>query len=167
MNITKNGDVTRVALLKVEINGHKKTLEAVVTDLNGMDIFLGHDWLVKHNLEVNWRDSKIWFTRCPGSCKMKYQNIKFKTRRTQIIETQDKDKLDIEKEPDPTNPEDLPDYIQPFMHLFNKKKFEKLSKRREWDHKINLIEEALRELNTKTYAMTIKEEETLNQWLDK
>ena len=28
------------------------------------------------------------------------------------------------------------------------------------------MEEAPRELNTKTYAMTIKEEEVLNQWLD-
>ena len=49
------------------------------------------------------------------------------------------------------------------MHLFNKKKFEKLSERREWDHEINLTEEASKELNTKAYAMIIKEEETLNQ----
>ena len=64
------------------------------------------------------------------------------------------------------NPEDLPDYIQPFTHLFNKKKFEKLPERHEWDHKINLIEEVPKELNAKAYAMTLKEEEALNQWLD-
>ena len=52
------------------------------------------------------------------------------------------------------------------MHLFNKKKFKKLPERREWDYKINLIEEAPRELNAKAYAMTLKKEETLNQWLD-
>ena len=28
------------------------------------------------------------------------------------------------------------------------------------------MEEALKELNTKAYAMTLKEENTLNQWLD-
>jgi len=50
---TKNGEVTKVAPLEIEINGHKKTLEAAVTDLDGMDMFLEHDWLVKHNLEVN------------------------------------------------------------------------------------------------------------------
>ena len=50
---TKNGEVTRVAPLEVEINRHKETLEAEVTDLDGTDIFLGHDWLVKHNPEVN------------------------------------------------------------------------------------------------------------------
>jgi len=38
--------------------------------------------------------------------------------------------------------------------------------RREWDHEINLMDEAPKELNTKAYAMTLKEEEALNQWLD-
>jgi len=36
-----------------------------------------------------------------------------------------------DKKPDPTNPEDLPKYVQLFMYLFNKKKFEKLPDRQE------------------------------------
>ena len=72
---TKNGEVTRVAPIEIEINGHKETLEAAVTDLDGMDMFLGHDWLVKHNLEVNWRNGTIKFTRCPGNCTMTYKDI--------------------------------------------------------------------------------------------
>ena len=87
-------------------------------------------------------------------------------QRTQAEDKKDNEHQEIGKELDPTNPEDLPNYIQLFMHLFNKKKFEKLPERREWDYEINLMEEASRELNTKTYAMTIKEEEALNQWLD-
>ena len=51
--------------------------------------------------------------------------------------------------------------------MFNKKKFEKLLEWEEWDHEINLIEDALKELNIKTYVMTIKGDEALNQWLDK
>ena len=50
---TKNGEVTRVVPLEIEINGHKEQLEAAITDLNEMDMFLGYDWLVKHNPEVN------------------------------------------------------------------------------------------------------------------
>ena len=50
---TKNGEITKVVPLEVEINRHKKTLEAAVTDLDRTDMFLGHDWLVKHNPEVN------------------------------------------------------------------------------------------------------------------
>ena len=71
----KNREITKVAPLEIKINGHKETLEAVVTDLDGMDIFLGHDWLVKHNPEVNWKNRVIKFTRCPGNCIMKYQDI--------------------------------------------------------------------------------------------
>ena len=78
----------------------------------------------------------------------------------------EQDNGEIRKELDKTNPEDLLDYIQPFTHLFNKKKFEKLPEHREWDHEINLTEEAPRELNAKAYAITIKEEKALNQWLN-
>ncbi len=35
---TKNREVTKVALLEIEINGHKEILEAVVTDLDGINI---------------------------------------------------------------------------------------------------------------------------------
>jgi len=131
---TKNGEVTKVAPLEVEINRHKETLEAAVTDLDGMDMFLGHDWLVKHNPEVNWKNGTIKFTRCPGNCTMTHKDIRFNSRRTKDMETEDEqeqDNSEIGKEPDKTNPEDLPKYIQPFTHLFNKNKFEKLPERRE------------------------------------
>jgi len=51
------------------------------------------------------------------------------------------DNREIGKELDKTNPEDLLNYIWPFIHLFNKKKFKKLSERCKWDHKINLMDE--------------------------
>jgi len=50
---TKNREITKVASLEVKTNGHKKQLEAVVMGLNSTDMFLEHDWLVKHNPEVN------------------------------------------------------------------------------------------------------------------
>ena len=83
------------------------------------------------------------------------------------METTAQDNGKIGKEPDKMNLEDLLEYIWPFTRLFNKRKFEKLPKQCKWDHKINLIEEAPRKLNAKAYAMTFKEEEALNQWLDK
>jgi len=107
----KNGEVTRVAPLEIKINSHKEQLEAVITDLDETDMFLGHDWLVKHNPEVNWKNGTIRLTRCPGQCTMKYKNIRFKTRRTKAMDTTEQDNGEIGKEPDKTNPEDLPEYI--------------------------------------------------------
>ena len=40
---TKNGEVTKVSPLEIEINRHKETLEAAVMDLDGTDMFLGHN----------------------------------------------------------------------------------------------------------------------------
>jgi len=98
---------------------------------------------------------------------MKHEDIQFNTRRQMATDKMEQDNSEIGKEPDKTNPEDLPDYIRPFTHLFNKKKFKKLPERGEWDYEIILTDEAPKELNTKVYTMTFKEEEALNQWLDK
>ena len=96
-----------------------------------MDMFLRYDWLVKHNPEIDWNKGVMKFTRCPRLCKINHQDISFTSNwRTQAMEN-DKEQQEIGKKPDPTNPEDLSDYICPFTHLFNKKKFEKLPDRRE------------------------------------
>ena len=77
---TKNGEVTKMVPLEVEINGHKETLEAAVMDLDGTDIFLGHDWLVEHNPEVNWKNGTMKFMRCPGNYIMTHKDIWFNSR---------------------------------------------------------------------------------------
>jgi len=88
---TKNGEVIWYTPLKVKINKHKENINVAVMDLNGTDMFLGYNWLVKHNLEVNWNMEKIWFTRCPRICRTQYQDILFKTRRIQPIDNQNKE----------------------------------------------------------------------------
>jgi len=113
-NGTKNGEMTKVAPLEIKINRHKETLEAAVMDLNGTDMFLGYDWLVKYNPEVNWKNGTIKFTRYPGSCTMKHEDIRFKTRKTkamETMETKEQHNGEISKKLDRTNPEDLPEYI--------------------------------------------------------
>jgi len=107
----KNREVTKVVLLEIKINGHKEILKAAVTDLDRMDMFLEHDWLVKHNPEVNWKNGIIRFTRFPEQCTIKHKDIRFKTRKTKATDNMEQDNGKIGKEPDKTNPEDLPDYI--------------------------------------------------------
>jgi len=67
-------------------------------------MFLRHDWLVKHNLEVNWGKETKNFTRCLKEYKIQHQNILFKskTRRVTPIEETDKGHQEIEKESDLT-----------------------------------------------------------------
>jgi len=84
MNGTKNGEVTRFAKLKVEINRHKEWIDTAVTDLNSMDMFLGYNWLVKYNLEVDWNKGTIKFTRCLRTCRTKHQDISFTLKNSRI-----------------------------------------------------------------------------------
>ena len=53
MDRTKNREVTKVVPLEVKINGHKENIKVAVIDLSEMDMILGHNWLIKHNPEVN------------------------------------------------------------------------------------------------------------------
>lgn len=50
---TKNGKVTRFTPLELKIDGYIERINTLVINLNSMDMFLGYNWLVKHNLEVN------------------------------------------------------------------------------------------------------------------
>ena len=110
---TKNEEVTRFVLLELEINGHMKKINIVVTELSGIDIFSGYDQLVKHNPEVDQDKETIWFTRCPREYRTQHQNISFtsKIRRLKPIENINKEYWEIGKKPDPTNLEYLPEYI--------------------------------------------------------
>ena len=76
----KNGEVMQFVSLKVEINKYKEQIDAAVMDLNNIDMFLGYDWLVKHNPEVDWNKETMWFTRCLKTCRMKHQDILFTSR---------------------------------------------------------------------------------------
>jgi len=112
--------------LEINLNGHIKQIDTVVSEIKEMDLFLGHDWLVEHNPEVDWKEGVIQFTRCPGHCKTEHKSIWFTPWSRRLLPKEEKESKGEDKEPDPTNPEDLLKYIQPFTHLFNKKKFEKL-----------------------------------------
>jgi len=56
---TKNREVTQVVLLEVKINGPRERIDLAVMDLNGTNMFLEYDWLIKHNPEVDWNKEKI------------------------------------------------------------------------------------------------------------
>ena len=60
-NSTKTGEVTQYTPLEVKTNRHKEQINTAVMglNLNNTDVFLGYNWLVKHNSEVNWNTGTI------------------------------------------------------------------------------------------------------------
>jgi len=46
--------------LEINSNRHIEQIDAIVSEIKEIDLFLGHDWLVEHNPEVDWKEEVIW-----------------------------------------------------------------------------------------------------------
>ena len=59
-----------------------QTIEKYIKNLNNIDSNeIMNSRLPQSKSYLNWKEGNIWFTRYPGSYRMKYQDIEFKTRR--------------------------------------------------------------------------------------
>ena len=123
----KYGKIKEVIPITLEAGGYTEQINVVVSGITETDIFLGYDWLEKHNPEIDWKKGTINFTRYSKNCYLAGQTTLFNNWQA-LIHT---DEPTEDKEPDKTGELDLPKYIQLFTHLFNKKKFEALPQKRE------------------------------------
>ncbi len=62
-----SGQITAFAELRIIIGDHAERLDLAITDLKDRDVFLGHDWLVRHNPLINWQTGKddLWTMPMP------------------------------------------------------------------------------------------------------
>jgi hypothetical protein len=57
------GDITGYVDLEMKLGDHKEL----------MRIFIGHDWLKKHNPDINWESGEVTMSRCPRkACGYEY-----------------------------------------------------------------------------------------------
>src|SRR6202041_2252875 len=65
----ESGKITERVEVRFRIEKrHVEKIQFTVTTISGHDIFLGYDWLVQHNPDINWEKAVISMTRCPPSC---------------------------------------------------------------------------------------------------
>ena len=57
--------ITKFINLDLNIEGHQENINAVVAELDSADIFIGHDWLTKHNPEIDWKSGILEFSKVP------------------------------------------------------------------------------------------------------
>ena len=70
--------------------------------ITSSNIFLGYDWLAKHNLEIDWKKGKIEFTRCLIGC------LDLGPDTEEVRGMTDRD---LEKE--------IPPYLAKYAHVFS------------------------------------------------
>ncbi|EGN93314.1 hypothetical protein SERLA73DRAFT_17691, partial [Serpula lacrymans var. lacrymans S7.3] len=59
--LNKNGAINEFVILLMEIDGHVEKIHLAVTNLGNGKMFLGHEWLNKHNPKIDWKELKLTF----------------------------------------------------------------------------------------------------------
>jgi len=182
----KNGSITEVIRMNMMTGDHQELIQLSVTNLGNYNLFLGYNWLQKHNLFIDWRDSSISLKNCRQWCRKVYvpkepEEVKDEDVKEETIEEKEKvlfinleeeawrrEELNIRSRNENIEEvgEEIPNKYQDFNNqVFNKVVFEKLPDPSKWDHAIELIPNATLK-NCKIYPLNVKEQEELDKFLE-
>ncbi|SJL05370.1 uncharacterized protein ARMOST_08737 [Armillaria ostoyae] len=184
----KGGDITEYVEVRLTIGNHEERIDLAVTDLGVKDLYLGHDWLKRHNPVINWETGTVIFGHC--SCvKNPFPLPDADPDDRWDEELEDGDTIlavNMEEElviravhhandlaaaahaekPTKTFEEMVPPDYRSFRDLFSKENFDELPERKPWDHAIELIPNAKSTLDCKVYPLNRNEQEQLDKFLD-
>jgi hypothetical protein len=138
----------------LQLGDHQEQMEALILDIGRNDMLLGQDWLMVHNPSIDWTNRQVVFDRCPVKCQPSKKEVSVK--KTEQLEL---DENGVSKGL-------KPQYIDTYAHMFEKKNFDKLPGRQEWDHEINLVPDAPKELPAQNYCMTPVEQQALDEFIN-
>ncbi len=184
----QGGDITEFVELSLTIGDHRERIDLAVTNLGKKDIYLGHDWLKRHNPSVNWERGTIIFGRChcmgeqlvlPDNDPDDRWDEELEEGDTILAVRMDEELIirgvhhanelaaaaNAEK-PKKTFEEMVPEHYRSFRDLFSKDSFDELPERRTWDHAIELVPNAKSTLDCKVYPLNRNEQEQLDKFLD-
>jgi len=66
--LNKAGSITEVVDLILRYQNYLEQTLFTVTGLGKQKLILGHSWLWKHNLEIDWVTRAVKMSRCPPRC---------------------------------------------------------------------------------------------------
>ena len=178
------GKITHYVELRMGVGDHWEKQRFLVTGLGKARVFIGYDWLLKHNPEIDWRTQKIRFSRCPSECNAhntEYQDdvapdleegesillvdltpaIDLRLKETQAQRMAEEASRENRK----VTADKLPEQYQDFVKVFSKESFDALPERRPWDHAIELKPES-KAVDCKIYPLSRDEQRELDNFLD-
>ncbi|SJK96774.1 uncharacterized protein ARMOST_00020 [Armillaria ostoyae] len=182
------GDITEYVEMRMTIGNHVERIDFAVTDLGPKDLYLGHDWLKRHNPVINWETGTVIFGRCqcvknpfplPDADPDDRWDEELEDGDT-ILAVNMEEELVIRtvhhandlaaaanaEKPQKTFEEMVPPDYRSFHDLFSKENFDELPERKPWDHAIELVPNAKSTLDCKVYPLNRNEQEQLDKFLD-
>ncbi len=183
----QGGSIMRYTEICLMIGDHTERIDLTVTELGDRQIFLGHDWLDRHNPIINWKSGKLTFARCQCR-KLSFvlpdadPNDKWDEELeegetilaidfTQAILIRAHHANDLaakasEGKKAKTFEEMVPEWCRDFANLFEKDNFDKLPESKTWDHAIELTPNTNTNLDCKVYPLNRNEQAELDKFLD-
>ena len=174
-SIDQAGSITEFAIVELTINDHKEQIAMGLSQLSTHAIFLGYDWLQKHNPIVNWWEHTLKFTcdnnHIPNLMATDNDDEKEEERLFAIshsylrsLSTEIAIQSGKAKRAQ-TFKEIIPEAYHEFKDVFDKETFNELPPRRPWDHAIELLP-GDHKVNCKTYNLTSAEQKELDEFLE-
>ncbi|SJL06746.1 uncharacterized protein ARMOST_10088 [Armillaria ostoyae] len=182
------GDITEFVEFRMTIRNHSERIDFAVTDLGSKDLYLGHDWLKRHNLVINWEMGMIIFGHCQcisnpfllpdadpddrwdeelkDSDRILAVNIEEELVIRVVHHANDLAAAANTDKPKKTFEEMVPADYRSFRDLFSKENFDELPEWKPWDHAIELVPNAKSTLDCKVYPLNRDEQEQLDKFLD-
>jgi len=162
------GMITHVADVRIRIGDHDKRLQLSVSNLGADELFLGYDWLIKHNPTIDWKKKTIDFDRCESNCGNLQDNPDYIRGYIRAFATKSSDLAikEAAKKPKQTLEELIPPSLLEYHELFEPTAFDKLPQHRKWDHAIDFKPDAnIHNWKVKTYPLSVHEQDTLDEFL--
>ena len=144
----QEGDITHYVLLTVSVGKHAEKLWCAVTCLGKIPLILGHDWLKKHNPNIDWTTGDVKLSHCPPECKslmdMCFAKLisdnESQEMWIQAIKNH-KSKGDVDESTLEEAQKLVPCEYWEYLDVFSKSKSERMPLRKPWDHRIDLKED--------------------------
>ena len=175
-SINSAGSIKEFAIVELRIREHSEQIAMAMSNLSTHPIFLGYDWLRKHNPQIDWKAKTLQFTckneHTPGLLDQEIDNEEVEPEWFFMINFEYFRNLstDIaiaagESKQMKTFEEIVPEAYHEYKDVFAKETFDELPSCRPWDHAIELLP-GNHKVNCKTYNLTTAEQKELDDFLE-
>ncbi|KAL5483420.1 hypothetical protein ACEPAI_8651 [Sanghuangporus weigelae] len=147
----EGGLITEYVVVRMIFGKHEEEICLAVTSLASSNIFLGHDWLQRHNPEIDWKIGKINFTRCLDECESSLSREEVDDGYMRNVRMEEVMKW--------------PPYLEEYVDVFSEELFEQLPAHRMWDHAIDLKLD-FKPSDSKVYPLSPKEQEVMKAFIE-
>src|SRR6202043_3982518 len=157
----KDGKIWFGIDLLVRVGDHQEQIHFLLGKTQSHMVILGHDWLKRHNPEINWVKAEVKLTHCPSPCSSSPHSRP--TPAPQKVST-----LAAASIPDTRFPNSgpTPDWPSHYPLVFSEAKWDELPRSRpDFDIKIEFKQDP-GHLSSKLYSLTRAEMVEMNWWVD-